>query len=200
MTPRVCDELGEAGFGWIYDERLARCSHALAADGGVWLVDPLAAAELEQRIAALGEPRGVIQLLDRHDRDCAELARRLGVPHHLVPLTGVPGSPFQALPIADSRLWREAALWWPERRALVLGDALGSAPYYGLAAGERLAVHPLLRVRPPRALARLEPEHVLCGHGEGVHGPEAADSVRAAIATARRGLPGAWLRGLRSWR
>ena len=30
---------------------------------------------------ALGEIAGVLQLLDRHNRDCAPLAERFGVPH-----------------------------------------------------------------------------------------------------------------------
>ncbi len=37
-----CDE-SEDGFGWIADEPpwLERTSHAIAAGGGVWLVDPV---------------------------------------------------------------------------------------------------------------------------------------------------------------
>ena len=36
-----CDE-SDGGFGWIAPEPpwMQRASHALAADGGVWLVDP----------------------------------------------------------------------------------------------------------------------------------------------------------------
>lgn len=193
-----CDDLGEAGFGWIRDERVARCSHALAAAGGVWLVDPLDGDGVEERVRTLGEPRGVIQLLDRHARDCATLAVRLGVPHHVVPFGRLPGSPFELVRVADSRFWREAALWWPAARVLVAGDALGTARYF-VAPGERLGVHPLLRLRPPRALATLEPEHVLCGHGEGIHGVAAADALRVALATARRRLPRAWIAAVRGW-
>jgi hypothetical protein len=55
------------------------------------------------------------------------------------------------------------------------------------AGGERLGVHPMLRPFPPRrALDGLEPEHVLVGHGEGVHGPEAATALADALAHARR--------------
>jgi hypothetical protein len=193
-----CDDLGDAGFGWIRDEKLARCSHALADGGGVWLVDPLDGDGVEERVRGLGEPRAVIQLLDRHARDCADLAVRLGVPHHVVPFGRLPGTPFEFLRIAGSRVWREAALWWPSRRVLVAGDALGTAHYF-VAPGERLGVHPLLRLRPPRRLAGLEPEHVLCGHGEGVHGADAAEALRVALATARRRLPRAWVAGVRGW-
>ena len=42
---------------------------ALVAEGGVWVIDPVAWSDAEERARALGEPRGVLQLLDRHDRD-----------------------------------------------------------------------------------------------------------------------------------
>ena len=183
---RFCDELDDA-FGWITDERIPRTGHALATREGVWLVDPVAAPGVEERVTGLGEPRGVIQLLDRHERDCAELAGRLHVPHFRVPLRGVAGSPFRFVPIVRSRFWLEVALWWPERRVLVCADSLGTLGYF-VAPGERLGVHPLLRIRPPSQLRTLEPVHVLCGHGEGVHGDEAAPALREALATARRRL------------
>ncbi len=66
---------------------------------------------------------------------------------------------------------------------------------YFLAPEERLGVHPFLRLLPPRALARLEPEHVLCGHGESLDGPETTQALREALHTARRRTP-AWLLGL----
>ena len=60
---------------------MARSAHALRDGDRVWLVDPYEDAEALERAAALGAPAGVLQLLDRHDRDCAALAARLGVPH-----------------------------------------------------------------------------------------------------------------------
>ena len=46
-----------------------------------------------------------------------------------------------------------------------------------------------MRLSPPReALGRFEPEHLLVGHGEGIHGPEATEALRQALATARTGL------------
>lgn len=181
------DEL-EFGFGWLSPERpkLRLTGHALLAEGGVWLIDPPEADGVEERIHALGEPAGVLQLLDRHDRDCADLARRLGVPHHRVPFE--PVGPFETIPIVRRRFWREVALWWPERRVLVCGDALGTVPHYFALDGERLGVHPLLRLTPPRQLARREPEHVLCGHGAGVH-EHAAQAVREALEHSRRRAP-----------
>lgn len=184
------------GFGWIAPRPayLRRTSHALADAGRVWLVDPVDVEGLEERIRELGAPAGVIQLLDRHGRDCARLAERLGVPLHRTPLAGVRGAPFEVLRAVRLPGWSEAALWWPERRTLVVADALGTAPYF-LAPGERLGVHPLLRLLPPRGLRGLPAEHVLCGHGEGVHGPEAAAALEAALRGARRRIPG-FLAGL----
>jgi hypothetical protein len=187
---RFCDETA-FGFGWIASEPafLERASHALRANGRVWLVDPVDGEGVEERVRALGRPAGVVQLLDRHERDCASFADRLGVQLHRLPLGRVPGSPFEILRVRDRRRWREAALRWPAERVLVSADALGTARYY-LGPGERLAVHPLLRPVPPRPLrdmARyLAPGHVLCGHGEGIHGDEAALALSGAVSTARR--------------
>lgn len=196
-TIRSCDEW-EHGAGWIENGFLERCSHALVA-GGVWVVDPVDGDGVEARIRALGEPAGVVQTLDRHGRDCAELARRLAVPHLAVPREPPPGAPFRVLPVLRAPGWREVALWWPSLRTLVVGDALGTATYFR-APGERLAVHPLLRLLPPRRLRRLEPEHVLCGHGEGLHGAQSSAELARALATARRRLPQAWLSAFRRGR
>jgi hypothetical protein len=192
---RFCDEL-DFGFGWIAAEPayMLRASHALAHDSDVWLIDPVDGRGVDERVRALGRPVGVIQLLDRHERDCAALAERHGVPLHRTPFDGVPGSPFQLLRVIRNPLWNEVALWWAERRVLVVAEALGTARYF-LAPGDELGVHPLLRMLPPRSLSRLEPEHILCGHGEGVHGPAAAVALRRAITGSRRRTP-AWLAGL----
>ena len=195
MEIRLCDET-DVGFGWIAAEPayMERASHALVDGRRVWLLDPVDGDGLDARIRALGEPAGVIQLLDRHGRDCAALAERYGVPHHVVPFDGVPASPFDALRIVRIPRWREVAVWWPARRVLVAADAVGTTRYFR-APGETLGVHPLLRLFPPRVLAGLEPEHVLCGHGEGLHGPDAASVLREALACARRRFP-SWLAGL----
>jgi hypothetical protein len=191
---RFCDEF-EHGFGWIVDEFLQRCSHALVADGRVWLIDPVDADGVEERVRAAGEPAGVLQLLDRHQRDCRALAGRLGVPHVVVPRARV-DTPFEVLLVRNVPFWREVALWWAQPRVLVCADALGTVPALRVG-GERLAVHPLLRLFPPRRpFAGIEPRHVLSGHGEGVHGDEATPALRKALANARRGLPRAWLQGL----
>lgn len=188
---RLVDEL-EFAVGWIAPDPkfMQRTSHAIACDGRVWLTDPVDDPEALERVHALGEPAGVLQLLDRHGRDCAVLAGRLGVPHHVVPELVPAGAPFRVLPVLERKRWHEVALWFTEQRTLVCADALGTVPYYR-ARGERLAVSPLLRLTPPRALLSVEPDHVLVGHGEGVH-EAATAAVHEAIASAGRRIP-SWL-------
>jgi hypothetical protein len=190
----------EHGLEWVQDgDKLARTSHAVLAGDRVWLTDVVDGPGLDERIAALGSAAAVIQLLDRHPRDNAALAERLGVPLHETPFTDVEGAPFVVLPIVKRRFWREIALWFAEERILVCADALGSLGYFR-ARGEPFGVHPFLRLFPPKQLATLEPEHVLCGHGAGFHGPETPQALRDALAKPRRRLPQALLNGLREAR
>jgi glyoxylase-like metal-dependent hydrolase (beta-lactamase superfamily II) len=188
VTIRFCDEF-EGGFGWLVDdELLERCSHALVADGRVWLVDPVDGEGVVERVRAAGHPAGIIQLLDRHNRDSRALAQRLDVPLHHVPVELIPDAPFEFLVVRKGWTWHEVALWWPERRVLVVGDALGTVGYF-VAPGERLGVHPLLRPIPPRRrLGHVDPAIVLCGHGEGVM-ESAGPAFREALSTARRRIP-----------
>ena len=147
--------------------------------------------DLDARVRELGEPAGVVQLLDRHRRDCAAVAQRLGVPHLVVPRQ-LPGTPFELRPVVRFRWWREVALWWEERRLLLVADAIGTIPFF--CAGEEPAgVHPFLRPWPPRSLRGLAPDHLLVGHGEGIHQHPAA--LESALRTARRRIP-RWLVGL----
>ena len=178
----------EHGFGWVQDELMQRTSHALELDGRVWLIDPVDDAELEERVRALGEPSGVLQLLDRHNRGCEAWATRLGVPHLRAWQDDVPFTP---LGVRDGRWWREVALWHRGSRTLVVADALGTNGYF-LAPGDRIGVHPLLRPLPPRSLAGLQPARILCGHGAGVH-DDAPSALAEALHTARRRMPAAWL-------
>jgi hypothetical protein len=187
LAVTICDE-SEAGFGWIAAEPAVqeRTSHALAADGGVWLVDPTDFAGLDARVVTLGQPRAVLQLLDRHNRDCAAIAARLGVPHLVVPTT-VAGSPFEPFRVPSVPGWKETALWWPERRTLVVAEAVGTASYY-CAPGQPVGVNPVLRLlRPPSVLLRSAPEHLLVGHGAGLHDGTAAALARA-VRRSRRDL------------
>jgi hypothetical protein len=162
VSGRFPDET-PAGFGWIVD-----------------------VPGLDDRVAAAGEPRGVLQLLDRHRRDGRAIAERLGVPLHVTP-GALPGTPFEPIPVPAPG-WHETALWWAEQRVLVVAEALGTVRYYR-APGESLGVHPYLRiVGPPRVLLGFEPDLLLVGHG-----PRLGDGVPAAVARAvgraRRDLP-----------
>jgi hypothetical protein len=174
---------------------MRRTSHALLVEGRVWLIDAVDVPELEERVRALGEPAGVLQLLDRHERGCAAWAERLGVPH-LRAWETLGAAPFEALPVRDRRWWHEVALWEPTRRTLVCADALGTVAYF-CAPGERIALHPLVRPFPPRSLGRVAPERILCGHGAGVH-ENAATALQEALHTARARLPAAWFGLLRA--
>jgi hypothetical protein len=188
---RFVDEIGFA-FGWIAPEpkSMLRASHAIAAGGLVWVIDPVDDDAALERIRALGEVGAVLQLLDRHNRDCAHVATRFDVPHYVVPDSAPDGAPFEVIPVLRRKRWQEVALWFPGHRTLVCADALGTAPYY-CAQSERLAVSPLLRLTPPRTLLKVDPAHVLVGHGEGVH-DDAAKAVLEAVTRSRRRLP-AWL-------
>lgn len=175
------------GFSWVIDEPMVRASHALADGGRVWLVDPVDAPEALARVRALGTAAAVLQLLDRHNRDCAAVAARLGVPHLRVP-DAVPDSPFEIVAPVRAPGWRESALWWPAKRALVVAEAIGTGAWFTLGTGPA-GVHPMLRALPPKALRPFEPEHLLVGHGRGVHGAAATAALRHAYAHARRDVP-----------
>ncbi|HYK06843.1 MAG TPA: hypothetical protein VEW11_03635 [Gaiellaceae bacterium] len=192
MSVRFADE-SEFGFGWIESERMQRTSHALVADGRVWVIDPIDADGVDERIRALGEPAGVIQLLDRHDRDSGAYAARLGVPLHVVPVE-IEEAPFEFRSVLRNRWWKEVALWWPERRVLVCADVLGTVAFFR-AGDERIGVHPFLRLRPPRSLRGLGVEHLLVGHGEGLHGDGTAAGVEETLRCARGRIP-RWLAGV----
>jgi hypothetical protein len=181
------------GFTWVQDEPMARASHALVDEGRVWLVDPVDSPGVVERAQALGEIAGVIQLLDRHNRDCAAMAARLGVPHLRLP-DELPGTPFEVVGVVSWRKWVEKALWWPARRTLVVSEAVGTTPWFTVGS-DPVGVHAMLRPVPPKALRGFAPEHLLVGHGRGVEGDAASDGLRRALEGARRDTP-KWLLGL----
>ena len=188
-TVTFCDEL-EFAFGWIHPnpDWMERAGHAVLAGDGVWVIDPIDGDGVDERIRALGEPKGVVRLLDRHPRDCEAFAARFGVPLHCEPRAGVTGAPFDVVPVLNIRGWHEVALWFPLERTLVCADALANAPGYR-APGECVGVHPFLRLRPPRRLTEYPAEHLLLGHGPGLHGSQAAPAIRRAMDTAWRQTP-----------
>ena len=177
------------GLSWEIAEGTRRTSHAIRGDDGrVWLVDPVDHPDAMARVAALGEPAAVLQLVDRHNRDCAAIAARLGVPHLSVP-DAVADSPFQAIAVLRMKRWRETALWWPQRELLVVAEAIGTAEVFTAGGHGAVGMHPILRPRPPKALRDHRPEHLLCGHGPPVHGAPARDGVEWAYAHARSDIP-----------
>ncbi len=93
----------------------------------------------------------------------------------------LPGTPFEVIEIKRAKRWREVALWWPEQRTLVVAEALATNRFFPIG-DDRVGVHPVLRLTPPRRLRAYEPEHLLVGHGEGVHGPEATIALHQALA------------------
>jgi hypothetical protein len=185
---RFCDDRGAHGFSWIVDEPATRTSHALASDGRVWLVDPVRHEPALERAGTLGRPVAVLQLLDRHNRDCAAVARTLGVTHLVVP-DALPDTPFDVIGVRRTKRWREVALWWQAERTLVVAEAIGTNGFYA-PPGRDAGVHLLLRLSPPGdTLSAFVPEHLLVGHGEGLHGIAAGSGLRDALDDARKGLP-----------
>lgn len=208
------------GAGWIAhpEEGMQRASHAVVADGDVWVVDPVDAEGLDEFLAELGTVAGVVVLLDRHKRDCARLARRhdvaVHVPRVMADIAGdfdaettmvdgsLPGTPFALKTVVDSTVvpvepfrWREVAIHHPDWGTLLVPESLGTVSYMRTGE-ERLGVHPMRRFTPPRSLATFEPEIVLVGHGPGIH-EDAAAAVRTAVEGARRRAPGLYLRTIR---
>src|SRR3954447_22407145 len=174
------------GLTWVVDDPLLRASHARVHDGRVWLVDPVDAPEAMERAAALGEPAGVLQLFVGHSRDGEAIAKRLGVSFQVLPDV-LPDSPFSVLNL-DVGPWKERALWWPEPRALVVAESVGTGALYAVGRGPA-GVHISRRVPPPARLKPFLPEHLLVGHGSPIHGGEAAAALLDALNRSRRELP-----------
>jgi hypothetical protein len=174
------------GVTWIEQGSMSRTAHALVTDGRVWLIDPFEDDAALQTASALGRPAGVLQLLDRHNRDCQTIATRLDVPLLRLP-ERVPDAPFEVVPVLSRARWREIALWWPQTRALMIPEAVGTAPAFAL--GRRAGVHPMLRLTPPRSqLSGYEPSTLLVGHGRTLDS-EAAAALGDALAHSRSDLP-----------
>jgi len=165
---------------------MARSCHAIASDGRVWLVDPVTDDEALDAAEALGDVAGVIQLLDRHNRDCTSLARRYDVPHLRLP-EQLPDAPFAVLKTVWLPGWRELALWLPSQSALVVSEAVGTGAYFALA-GRPAGIHPMLRLRPPGALRSHRPRHLMVGHGPTLH-EGAAEALDEALARSLKDIP-----------
>jgi hypothetical protein len=174
------------GVTWYEEGGTFRSAHALASAGRVWLVDPFDDEPALTAAAELGALAGVLQLLDRHGRDCQSLAQRLGVPLLRLP-DRTPDTPFDVVPVISRRFWREIALWWASESTLIVAEAVGTAPAFAL--GRQAGVHPLLRLTPPREpLAPYAPERLLVGHGKPIESG-ASGAISDALARSRSDVP-----------
>jgi hypothetical protein len=179
------------GVTWIEHGGAVRSAHAVMSDERVWLIDPFDDEPALRAAASLGRPAGVLQLLDRHNRDCEPIATRLGVPLLRLP-DRAPETPFEVVPILSRPGWKEVALWWADTRALIVAEAVGTAPVFAL--GRRAGVHPILRLTPPRSqLSAYRPAMLLVGHG-GTIESDAAAALDDALAHSRSDIPQLLLR------
>jgi hypothetical protein len=209
------------------EETMQRASHALAVggttgggsadgepagDADVWLVDPVDAEGLDALLAPFGDVAGVVTLLDRHERDAAALARRHGV-SAWVPswMGGVAASldapverfdgeladtGYRLREVVNNPVWKEGLLYDEDDGVAVIPEAVGTASYFR-ARDERLGVHPMLRLLPPRrAFRELAPDRVLVGHGAGIE-RDATAALRDALDGSRRRAPGAYAKAFR---
>lgn len=174
------------GLTWVETTGVRRAAHALRADGRVWLIDPFEDQVAMSAATELGTPAAVIQLLDRHNRDCGQIAQRLEVPLLRLPAE-ISDSPFTVIPVISRPWWREVALWWEAEHALIVAEALGTAPAFTL--GRRVGLHPMLRLRPPRGpLSARSPERLLVGHGTALESG-ATEAISDALSGALADIP-----------
>jgi hypothetical protein len=195
----------DGGVGWLAHpaEGGGRASHAVdAADGGVWVLDPLDAPGLDDLLADRGDVRGVVVGSDYHARDAGAVARRHDVAVHVhrsldriadrvdAPVERFDDAlgAFDPIPLRPLFAWRETALYRPDDGTLYVPDFLSSHPKFRVG-GERIGMPTLSRLTaPPARLAALDPERILFGHGEGVFDGAAA-ALSDALGGARRRFP-----------
>lgn len=194
----------DGGFSWIAhpEEDGQRGSHAVETEAGTWLVDPLDAPDIEERIASLAAVTGVAVLSCYHTRDAGRFARRHDVAVHIpawmdrvdarldAPVeryTFSPAPSVRVLPCRPFPGWQEAVWYHEPTGTLVVPDSLGTADLFRVG-DERLGLELLRRLLPPTELAALDPERILVGHGEPVTGDPGA-ALRDALDGARRSFP-----------
>ncbi len=199
------------GFGWIAypGEEMQRASHAFRTADGVYVIDPVDIDDLDDHLAALGDVAGVVLTLDRHERDCAAVARRHDVPVYVPeffgktsldaetkPLRGVLDR-FDVIPVVNWPFWNEIALWDDESGELWVSEAVGTVDYY-TTGDEELGVHPMLRAVPPRKkLGDLSPGELYCAHGAGITSG-ATRALQDALSGSRKRMFGLYAKTLKS--
>lgn len=196
----------EDGVGWLAhpDEAIARASHAVATDDGVWVLDPLDAPGVDDLLAGVGEVAGVAVCSSWHARDAGVVARRHGVevwiPEWMgrvedrvdAPVRRYDGAlgdtGFSVRRHAPLPSWQEAILYREDDATLYAPESLGTSTTF-VVGDEPLGVAIYLRAIPPRSvLADRSPERVLVGHGTGVF-EDADRALTEALATARQRAP-----------
>lgn len=200
MPPLELYPLDDHGsFAWMLGpvDPMSRACSAVVLDAGTVLVDPIDADGLDAQLAGLPAVIGVVTLLDRHQRDAAAIAERLGVPRLTPTALGGQGlrlDGVQERAVIARRGWREALMWLPDRRLLVCTETLGTAGFDLARRGDPLGMHPFARPFPPRAAFRgIEPAAIAVGHGPPLT-VDAAAALRRVLARARLQLPRHWLR------
>lgn len=205
----VVDEF-EGGVGWQIHpaESLARTSHALQTDDGLWILDPLDAPGVDDLLAEYGDVAGVAICSSWHARDAEVFARRYDVPVSIptwmqrVPerveapierFSGTLGdSAYELRKSTPLPSWQEAMLYRPSDGTLYVPESIGTAELF-IVGSETVGVSIYRRLLPPRSeLGDLVPTRLLFGHGDGVE-DDAGRQLADALATARKRAPRAFL-------
>jgi hypothetical protein len=199
----------ETGIGWLAhpNETGRRTSHAVVGeDGGVWLIDPINAPGINEKLSTLGDVCGVIVCSNYHVRDADVFAARHDIPVYcpswlsraaskleapIEPKTETIGtSGFELHRCRPFPGWSEAVAYRKSDETLYVADVLGTSTLFTVGE-ERLGMYLLCRIAPPRTVFEgLSPQRILVGHGPGIF-ENASAALRTALDGARRRLPAA---------
>lgn len=200
----------EKGFGWIAkpEEDMVRTSHAFR-DDGVYLVDPLDAENLDEKLDEYGEVKGIIVLFDRHLRDSEELAEKYSCPVYIPEWLEksinaevievedrIPGTDWRLIDSVDTFTGREAGLYHEKSGTLIVADSLGTVEMF-CGRGEKLGLNPLYRLNPPKNLLNFDVERIFCGHGKGIQ-ENTESTLKNTLSKARRKTPSAYFKAVKS--
>ena len=203
-APRIVDEF-EAGFGWIAhpDEAGQRASHVIIGKDGAWILDPVDAVGIVDRIEDLGPVAGVAVCSSWHARDAGMMASRFDVPVAVpswlsrvrsrieAPVLDYgdtfPDAAFTLHPRRRIPRFEEAILYHEPTATLYVPDSLGTTPHHALP-DEVIAPPLTYRFAPPTQLGHLSPDRILVGHGIGIH-EYATQALRSGLESSRRRFP-----------
>lgn len=198
-----------SGFTWQAhpDAAMQRTSQAIRVGNGIWLVDPMDADGLDEKLAELGEIAGVVMLGSHHQRHADELAQRHEVAVHAPDWFAESARDFDApvelmtdqlnetgfeLLNLRAKPWRqEGGLYHPERKTLVVSDTLMTT--FLTAEEGRPELFPPARLAPTyQPLRDLEVERLLVSHGAPVF-EDVEDQIERALNQEYRGTVAALL-------